>query len=91
MLDEIARKHAAQMSEEQSLFHADPTELLLDESTRIACNVGRGSSVNSIHKHMMTNSVSDKNNITDRRFVSMGVGTAKAADGTLYLCQIFSN
>jgi uncharacterized protein YkwD len=91
-MDEVAREHASQMAKEQSLFHADPATL--EEkigAKRVGANVGKGSSVNDIHKYMMTSSVSDKNNVIDRRFVSMGVGTAKAADGTLYLCQIFSD
>mmetsp|Transcript_93262 Transcript_93262/g.139919 ORF Transcript_93262/g.139919 Transcript_93262/m.139919 type:complete len:81 (+) Transcript_93262:542-784(+) len=80
------------MAEQQSLFHADPVSI--EEKVgakRIGANVGKGASVNDIHKYMMTSSVSDKNNIIDRRFVSMGVGTAKGADGTLYMCQIFSD
>jgi uncharacterized protein YkwD len=50
--------------------------------------VTRGANLHAIHSYMMT-SVADRNNIMDRRFTSMGVGTAKADDGTLYLCQIF--
>ena len=94
-MDDIARQHASQMAKAQTLFHADQTDLLSNENvaakTRVGSNVGRGSSVVRIHKQMMNYSVPDKNNIIDRRFVSMGVGTAIASDGTLYLCQIFSD
>ena len=72
-------------------FRCLPTDLEdgLDME-RVGVNVGCGSGVEQIHRHMMA-SLSDKNNITDRRFVSMGVGTAKSEDGILYMCQIFSD
>jgi hypothetical protein len=56
---------------------------------RQKCMVTRGSNLQNIHKAMME-SVADRNNIMDRRFTCMGVGTAKSSDGTLlYLCQLF--
>ena len=67
---------------------------------RIGENVGRGKTINEIHSMMMMttnsknknkNNVSQRNNILHRRFVYMGVGTAKGDDGLLYLCQIFSS
>ena len=57
---------------------------------RLGENVTRGSTLKQIHEAMMKNSAAaDKNNILDRRFTHMGMGTAKASDGTLYLCQLF--
>lgn len=95
-LDELARSHARLMAEEAQLFHSDREELyhkVFDEEQmmdghRIGENVTKGKSVAAIH-HFMMQSLSDKNNMLDRRFTWMGVGTAKASDGTLYLCQIF--
>jgi hypothetical protein len=37
----------------------------------------------------MMETVADRNNMLDRRLTCMGIGTAKADDGTLYLCQLF--
>jgi uncharacterized protein YkwD len=93
-MDDLARQHASEMAELRSLFHANQNNL---EETlgakRFGANVGRGLNLHEIHTYMMTSSVdaSNRNIIIDPRFVSLGVGTAKAADGTLYLCQIFSN
>ena len=57
---------------------------------RLGSNVACGESLLSMHQMMMTVSVADRNNILDRRFTGMGMGTAKSpTDGKLYLCQIF--
>ena len=91
-LDEIAREHAASMATKGELSHKNPSEIQerLEEglTRRLGSNVVRGSNISGIHKNMMQ-SLSDKNNILDRRFTCVGLGTAKADDGTLYLCQIF--
>lgn len=61
-----------------------------DESChRLGENVSCGRNLKDVHQVIMS-SPSERNNILDRRFLSMGVGTAVAKDGTLYLCQIFS-
>ena len=60
------------------------------QQRRIGENVWRGNTIKDIHRIMMRN-VSQRNNIIHRRFVYMGVGTAKSEDGLLYLCQIFSS
>ena len=60
------------------------------QDRRIGENVWRGNTIKDIHRIMMKN-VSQRNNILHRRFVYMGVGTAKGEDGLLYLCQIFSS
>lgn len=62
--------------------------LTVEDCERIGENVCRGKSLKDMHRLMMQ-SVAEKNNILDRRFASMGVGTAKGDDGLLYLCQIF--
>lgn len=95
LMDELAREQAKAMAEEGSLFHSDPKELYeilvgQEPGRRIGQNVAKGESVTTIHKNMMTTeSLADMNNLLDRRFIGMGIGTAKGADGTLYLCQIF--
>ena len=90
-LDELAREHARRMANENQLFHSNLSDLRENfgkPSHRLGENVARGVDLNDIHEGMMK-SVPDKNNIFDRRFLGMGIGTAKAADGTLYLCQLF--
>jgi len=91
-LDELARIHAEQMAEEDELRHAEADALrfaLKDiPHRRLGENVARGESVRSIHNDMM-NTLSNRNNILDRRFSHMGMGTAVGKHGDLYLCQIF--
>mmetsp|Transcript_57122 Transcript_57122/g.139221 ORF Transcript_57122/g.139221 Transcript_57122/m.139221 type:complete len:399 (-) Transcript_57122:53-1249(-) len=57
---------------------------------RVGENIWRGQTIKDIH-HMMMKNASQRNNIIHRRWVYMGVGTAKGEDGLLYLCQIFSS
>jgi hypothetical protein len=91
-MDEIAREQARLMAADNMLFHADPADLmdLFEKQVcrRIGENVTRGSNLHDIHQAMM-DTVADRNNILDSRFTCMGIGTAKAVDGTLYLCQLF--
>mmetsp|Transcript_9491 Transcript_9491/g.12565 ORF Transcript_9491/g.12565 Transcript_9491/m.12565 type:complete len:268 (-) Transcript_9491:186-989(-) len=94
-LDEIARIHAQQMAQEGHVHHLNLDTLMmsLDEGVyyyrRLGVNVQKGSSIRRIHEKMMQTSLSNKNNIIDRRFTHMGMGTAVDKDGVLYLCQIF--
>jgi hypothetical protein len=93
VLDSLARAQAADMASSNRLYYSDPSDLQLDmidepPARRLGENVTRGSTLKNIH-HAMMDSAADKNNILDRRFTHMGMGTAKASDGTLYLCQLF--
>ena len=91
-LDNLAREHAVAMAENNKLYHSDLLGLqgkIGEPCRRLGENVMKGSSIHEMHKTLMQTSISDKNNILDRRFTSMGIGTAKSSDGTLYLCQIF--
>lgn len=90
-LDTLARWHAEAMASSRKIFHSDPVEIqakLKVPSRRIGENVAVGESIKDIHRKMMTKK-GDYNNIIDRRFVEMGMGTAKGRNGELYLCQIF--
>lgn len=93
-MDEIAREQARLMAADGKLYHQDALDLAKKMGQEHECRVGEnvtcGCNLQRIHK-AMTKSPADINNIIDRRFTSMGVGTAKAADGTLYLCQLFMN
>jgi hypothetical protein len=94
-IDELARGQATLMAADSKLFHTDPTDLQeklgRQSGRRVGENVASGPNLQVIHNKLMMQSVADKNNILDRRFTLMGIGTAKATDGTLYLCQIFSH
>ena len=97
-MDQIAREQAQLMAEERKLFQIDtPTDLQnrlsihtdVDLSfQRTGMNIGRGKSVPEIHRFMMA-ALAERNNINDKRFFKMGMGTARAENGVLYLCQIF--
>jgi hypothetical protein len=95
-MDELARKRASAMAERSRLDHCtDPTDLREQMGTKLAGrrigeNVALGSDLRSMHRSMMA-CTADRNNILDRRYLYMGIGTAKGGDGTLYLCQIFQN
>jgi hypothetical protein len=93
-MDELAREQAKLMAADNRLYHRDPADLTEKLGQQCGCRIGenatRGSNVQAIHNAMM-DSRADRNNIIDRRFTCMGIGTAKAADGTLYLCQLFRN
>jgi hypothetical protein len=91
-MDEIAREQARLMAADNKLFHADPADLMdlfgRQVCRRIGENVTRGSNLHDIHQAMM-DTAADRNNILDSRFTCMGIETAKAVDGTLYLYQLF--
>jgi hypothetical protein len=90
-LDELAREHAALMAGANELSHSDPAHInarFTRHCRRLGENVTSGSDLQDIHIGMM-DSLADKNNILDRHFTSLGIGTSVASDGTLYLCQIF--
>ena len=91
-LDRLARIHAEQIADEQTLRHIEPDILrwaLKDiPHRRLGENVATGDTVRSIHNDMM-NTLSNRNNILDRRFTHFGMGTALGENGELYLCQIF--
>jgi hypothetical protein len=104
-LDRVAREHARAMADENMVRHMDgPTYLQarilerkdMDISAdderlffpRLGVNIARGKNVEGIHKLMMANSA-ERNNVLDKRFTTLGMGTARAEDGMIYLCQVF--
>jgi uncharacterized protein YkwD len=91
-LDELARIHAEQIAQEGELRHVEPDALRYALTNipyrRLGENVAKGENIRAIHNNMMS-TLSNKNNIIDRRFTHFGIGTALGKDGELYLCQIF--
>ena len=91
-LDELARQHAETMAAQDALYHSNPTDLVQKigrPSRRLGENVSFGESIRDIHKTMMTDNGADRNNVLDRRYLTMGMGTARGPNGGLYMCQIF--
>jgi uncharacterized protein YkwD len=80
------------MAAKDALLHSDPNiviQMMGRPSRRLGENVAFGRSIRDMHEMMMKISGSDKNNILDRRFLTMGMGTAKGSNGGYYMCQIF--
>jgi hypothetical protein len=90
-LDEIAREHVDAMARENRAFHSNPNFVRMSfhrPAHRLGENVAKGSSIRAIHEAMLATR-SDYNNIADRRYTHLGMATAKASDGELFMCQIF--
>jgi Cysteine-rich secretory protein family len=89
-LDALARERAATMAKLGSIHHGDPEDIQfrIQPCRRFGENVACGNSVREIHKDMLQNEA-DRNNMLDRRYSYMGMGTAKGVNGELYFCQIF--
>lgn len=90
-LDALARAHAQAMADANRLHHADPQHLCTTFArlTRMMGeNVAVGDSIREMHAQMMQNRTHQMN-ILHRGYTHFGMGTAKGADGRLYLCQLF--
>jgi len=100
-MDQIAREQAKLMAEEDTLFHIDsPNDLKnrlkekdretneLPNYERVGTNIGRGKSIAEVHRFMMA-ALAERNNIQDKRFFAMGMGTYTTETGVLYMCQVF--
>jgi uncharacterized protein YkwD len=90
-LDYLARHHAERMVLRESIFHSCRTvgELQIHLDSRfVGENVQRGESIRNIHENMMA-SRSQRQNVLCPQFQEFGIGTSKAADGTIYMVQLF--
>lgn len=89
-LDTLARERAATMANLGSIKHGRPDDIQfqIGPCRRFGENVACGNSIREIHNDMVKNEA-DRNNMLDRRYSYMGMGTAKGEDGKLYFCQIF--
>ena len=100
-MDQIAREQAKIMAEEQNLFHIDNPTMLknrlkgldresqeLPDFVRMGTNIGRGKDIAEAHRFMMA-ALAERNNIQDKRFFYMGMGTSTAENGQIYMCMIF--
>lgn len=90
-LSEVARRHSQRMASRGSLYHNGSLAEQVDGAWReLGENVGRGWDVTSIHKAFM-NSDGHRDNILYSRWDSVGVGVAHAADGRIYVTQVFAD
>jgi len=90
-LDNLAREYAQEMATSGKLQRKDTVDLqakLSRPSRRLGMNVAVGKSIHQIHM-AMKDSIGDMNNMIDRRYTQMGMGTARTSTGDLYLCQIY--
>lgn len=94
-LDTIARMHAEKIASLEKVEHSTSTLEELQEkleSTVVGENVHVGEGVRQIHDHIMKvndRAMESRRNVLTRKFREVGVGTAKAADGRLYVVQLF--
>lgn len=91
-LDQLAKQHAQRMAAARKLVHSTKcTDELCTrlKSAHVSENIQRGSTIKKMHLSTLQNrqSVNRKNLRSDVN--EMGMGTAKGADGKLYMCQLF--
>lgn len=100
-MDQIAREQAKLMASDKQLFHIDsPSDLMkrlrekdkesneLPAFQRVATNIGSGKNIAEAHRFMMA-ALAERNSIQDKRFCAIGMGTYRADNGVLYICQVF--
>ena len=85
-----ARRHTAEMIERGDIFHSSSAELAAATSgwTLLGENVGMGPNPDILHQAFM-NSASHRANILGA-FNYVGVGAARADDGTLFVTVLFA-
>lgn len=86
-LTQVAQRHSARMADENLLHHNPKLGSEVTGWTRIAENVGRGSSVSSIHAALMA-SDGHRRNILESQVSEMGIAV-EWRGGTAWVTQIF--
>lgn len=87
-LTAIARKHSERMAADGRIYHNSALPSQVGSGWKaIGENVGRGGSVESIHRAFM-DSAGHRAHILDSRYNEVGVGVA-VRDGTIYVTQVF--
>jgi uncharacterized protein YkwD len=89
-LDQLAKERAEIMAKAGRVRRGDRKYMLsrLSPCTSYAENVACGTSIIEIHNKMLTID-SDVNNMIDKCHTEFGMGTSKARNQKIYLCQIF--
>jgi Cysteine-rich secretory protein family len=92
-LDLVAGMWAHVMAAETSLFHPaddiDSLKELLQSNDAVAENIQRGPSIQAMHEAAMERETSTRANILSSNFDEFGMGTARGADGKIYMVQFF--
>ena len=84
----VARRHAERMAAEGRLYHNPNLANEVDGWDALGENVGRGQSADQVHQAFM-NSETHRNEILSTRFTQFGIGAAVAADGEVWITQVF--
>lgn len=90
-LDDLARWHAEEMANECQLRHSvDDIDTLKQKlkSDQVGENVLQGSSIRLMHSLTMCQDSPDRRNLLSTVYTEFGCGTAKGADGQLYMVQL---
>ena len=86
----VARRHSQQMVERGYIYHNENLPNEVGGNWRmLGENVGRGGSVDAIHQALM-DSAPHRHNILESRFNQVGIGTAIAKDGRVYVTEVFA-
>jgi hypothetical protein len=86
----VARRQAARMAAKGAIWHNPNLGSEVTGWKNVGENVGMGTDVNTIHNAFM-DSPTHRANILDTDFREVGIGTAVAADGTIYVAEVFRN
>jgi hypothetical protein len=96
-LDALAQQHAESMRAAGRLSHdvgrGGPAERLRAAGLDLAVlgeNVARAEDASRANRSLWA-SPSHRGNILDHRFNTVGVGTVRGRDGTLWVCELFAN
>lgn len=87
-LADVARGQAERMASEQRLYHNPRLGDEVQNWDAVGENVGRGPSVEAIHQAFM-DSPTHRSEILSTDFTEVGVGVAVAADGEIWVAQVF--
>ncbi len=86
-LVDVARNHAEKMAREQRLHHNDQLGNQVQNWEAVGENVGKGGTVDDIHRAFMESS-SHRSEILSTRFTQVGVGVVER-DGVMWVVEVF--
>lgn len=86
-LVDVARRHAARMASEDRIYHNPHLRSEVKDWEWLGENVGRGGSVESIHRALMA-STAHRDNILSGTFTEIGIGVVWKGQ-VLYVAQVF--
>ena len=87
MLTDRARAWAADLARRGTLQHSD-LRTIQPGWTEVGENVGRSTSVEDVMRRLEA-SPSHRRNLLAGKYTRIGIGTARAADGNIYVVQVF--